>query len=69
MSYEKNLRPKFWSLGTKLGYLGPGSQKALDEIFSLRQILLYMGPYDLPGVVASHEKAETPMVFLGHTLA
>ena len=60
---RKILRPKFWSLGTKLGYLGPGSQKALDEIFSLPQILLYMGPYDLPGVVAYRGKAKIPKLF------
>ena len=60
---RKILRPKIWSLGTYLGSLGPGSQEALDEIFSFSQILLYFDPNNIPGVVACREKAETPKIF------
>ena len=60
---RKNLRPKILSLGTCLGSLGPGSQEALDEIFSFPQILLYFDPNNIPGVVACREKAKTPKRF------
>ena len=41
---RKILRQKFWSLGTNLGYLGPGSQADLGEIFSKPQIVVIWDP-------------------------
>ena len=45
---RKKFDPKFWSHGTPLGYLGPGSQKGRDRIFSKPHFLFIWGPYDLP---------------------
>ena len=35
---------KFWSQGSHLGYLGPGSQKGLHEMFSKPYFLLILDP-------------------------
>ena len=48
---RKILRPKFWSLGTYLGYLGPVSQKGLDEIFSKPLFLFILGLNNSPELV------------------
>ena len=37
---RKILNQKFWSHGTPLGSMGPGSQQDPDEIFSQNQILV-----------------------------
>ena len=55
---RKFLSPKFWSHGTLLGSMGPGSQKAPNEIFSKSQILVIWGPYNCPVIVACREQAE-----------
>ena len=52
------LRPKNWSHGTPLGYLGPVSQKALTLRFPRFQILVIWGPYEPPVLVASQAQAE-----------
>ena len=41
---RKFLSPKFWSLGTPLGSLGPGSQADLDQRACRPQILFIWGP-------------------------
>ena len=45
---RKILRQKFWSLGTPLGSLGPGSQKGPPEIFSNVVFLHPWGPNKAP---------------------
>ena len=57
---RKILSQKFWSHGTLLGSMGPGSQKAPDEIFSKSQILVIWGPYNCPDIVACREQAKKP---------
>ena len=50
---RKFLTPKFWSLGTYLGYLGPLSQKVQGEIFSKPQFWFILTPNNFPALVAS----------------
>ena len=57
---RKLLRSKFWSQGTKMGYMGPGSQKALNQGFSKYQFLVIWGPYNLPVIVAFQVQAKNP---------
>ena len=53
---RKFLRPKFWSLGTSLGYLGPVSQWDVPLGFYKLQFLVIWGPYE-PSVIVA------PLVF------
>ena len=55
---RKILNQKFWSQGTPLGSMGPGSPKALPQIFSQNQFLVILGPYNNPALVACHGQAE-----------
>ena len=55
---RKFLSPKFWSLGTPLGYLGPVSQADPSEIFSQLHFLVIWTPNDFPELVASETQAE-----------
>ena len=55
---RKILNQKFWSHGTPLGSMGPGSQKAPNEIFSKSQILVIWGPYNCPDIVAYETHAK-----------
>ena len=43
---------KFLSLGTNLGYLGPGSQKGLDEMFQKPHFPFILDPNMSPKLVA-----------------
>ena len=56
----KFLRPKFWSLGTPLGYMGPVSQRAIEMGFCQLQFLVIWGPYDHPILVAPQAHAKNP---------
>ena len=56
----KFLRPKIWSHGTPLGYLGPLSQEALILGAVQLQILVIWGPYEPTVVVAPETHAENP---------
>ena len=49
---RKILRKKFWSQGTALGSLGPGSQEALGLGPCRFQILVIWGPYEASVLVA-----------------
>ena len=44
----KFLRPKIWSHGTPLGYLGPASQKGQDRIFSKPHFLFTLDLNEFP---------------------
>ena len=55
---RKFLRQKFWSHGTPLGSLGPGSFEDLGPGFGQCQIPLIWGPYEYPVLVACHVQAE-----------
>ena len=55
---RKYLRPKFWSHGTPLGYLGPGSREALGPGSYGFQILVIWGPNDPPVLVVFHVQAK-----------
>ena len=55
---RKILDQKFWSQGTHLGYLGPGSQKGLDEMFSKLCFPIAIGPNESPDVPVSFLHAE-----------
>ena len=57
---RKNFRPKFWSLGTSLGYLGPVSQADPDERFSQPHFLVVWTPYYYPKLVVSETQAKNP---------
>ena len=57
---RKILNQKFWSHGTPLGSMGPGSQQDPDEIFSQSQILVIWGLYNCPDIVACREQAKKP---------
>ena len=57
---RKNLKPKFWSLGTNLGYLGPVSQQDIIIGFSQLQFLLILDPYDYSVLVALQTHAKNP---------
>ena len=50
---RKIFRPKNWSLGTNLGFPGPGSQKALHEIFRKPHFLFILDLNNTPALVAS----------------
>ena len=54
---RKFLRPKFWSLGIHLGYMGPVSQRAIEIGFCRLQFLVIWGPYDHPILVAPQTHA------------
>ena len=56
---RKILMQKIWSLGTPLGYLGPGSQEAQHLGPCFFQILVFWGPYDLPVLVACQGQAKS----------
>ena len=45
-------RQNFWSLGTSLGSLGPGSQNGPPEIFSNVDFLLHWDPNEAPDKVS-----------------
>ena len=49
---RKILTQKFWSHGTSLGYLGPGSQGDVRLGACALQFLILWGSYDTPVVVA-----------------
>ena len=51
---RKILTQKFWSHGTSLGYLGPGSQEALGLGSWGLQFHVIWGPYDSPVPVVCH---------------
>ena len=57
---RKIFRPKFWSLGTYLGYLGPVSQADPDERFSQPHFLVVWTPYYYPKLVVSETQAKNP---------
>ena len=57
---RKFLKKNFWSQGTPLGYLGPGSQEALGLGFYRFQIWVIWGPYDYPALVACQGQAKNP---------
>ena len=57
---RKFLSPKFWSHGTPLGYLGPGSRKDVTPEFFRNHFLVKWGPYDPPILVRPQEKAKNP---------
>ena len=57
---RKFLRPKFWSLGTHLGSLGPGSQADLGLGPCRLQFLVIWGPYEWLALTACQGTAENP---------
>ena len=57
---RKFLRPKFWSLGTHLGSLGPGSRADLGLGPCRLQFLVIWGPYECPALTACQGTAENP---------
>ena len=57
---RKILSQKFWSLGTPLGSLGPGSQADLHQRACQSQILFIWGPCKAPVLVALLGQAENP---------
>ena len=57
-SQKKISRQKFWSHGTTLGYLRPGSQGDLGLGFCGPQFLLVWGPYKPPALVAPEGTAK-----------
>ena len=54
------LMEKFWSHGTPLGSLGPGSQEALGLGPRRFQILVIWGPYDPPVPLLFQTHAKNP---------
>ena len=57
---RKILRQKFWSLGTPLGSLGPGSQGDVRPRACKCQIQVIWGPCEPPVLVALQGQAENP---------
>ena len=57
---RKILMEKFWSQGTPLGSLGPGSQEALGLGPCRFQILVIWGPYDPPVPLLFQTHAKNP---------
>ena len=57
---RKFLRPKFWSLGTHLGSLGPGSRADLGLGPYRLQFLVIWGPYEWLALTACQGTAENP---------
>ena len=57
---RKFLGPKFWSLGSNLGYLGPVSQQDIIIGFSQLQFLVILDPYDCSVLVALQTHAKNP---------
>ena len=55
---RKILDQKIWSHGTHLGYLGPESQKGLDEKFSKLCFPIGIGPNESPDVLVPFLHAE-----------
>ena len=55
---RKILDQKFWSHGTPLGHLGPGSQKGLDEMFSELCFPIAIGPIESPDMLVPFPHAE-----------
>ena len=60
---RKILMKIFWSLGTNLGFPGPGSQADLDGIFSKPQILVIWDPIRLSKLVAYLETTKKLKTF------
>ena len=56
---RKILTKTFWSQGTPLGYLGPGSQEALGLGSCRFQILVIWGPNEASVLVACPGQAKT----------
>ena len=54
------MRPKFWSLGTHLGSLGPGSQGDVGLGSCRLQFLVIWGPNECPALMACQGTAENP---------
>ena len=57
---RKFLEPKFWSLGTNLGFLGAVSQQDMIIGFSQLQFLVILNPYDYSVLVALQTHAKNP---------
>ena len=57
---RKILRQKFWSLGTPLGSLGPGSQGDVRPRACKCQIQVIWGPCEPSVLVALQGQAENP---------
>ena len=57
---RKILRQKFWSLGTPLGSLGPGSQGDVRPRACKCQIQVICGPCEPPVLVTLQGQAENP---------
>ena len=57
---RKFLEPKFWSLGTNLGYLGPVSQQDIIIGFFQLQFLVILDPYDYSVLEALQTHAKNP---------
>ena len=55
---RKILDQKFWSHGTHLGYLYPGSQKGLVEMFSKLRFPIAIGPSEGPDMLVLFLHAE-----------
>ena len=55
---RKILTKKFWSQGTSLGYLGPGSQQDVIVGACQFQILVIWGPYEASVLVACPDQAK-----------
>ena len=55
---RKNLKPKFGSLGTNLGYLGPASRQDIILGFPRWPILVIWGPYNYPILAAPQAHAK-----------
>ena len=57
---RKFLAQKFWSLGTHLGSLGPGSKADVGLGSCRLQFLVIWGPYECPALMACQGTAENP---------
>ena len=55
---RKFLDQNFWSHGTHLGYLCPGSQKGADEMFSKLRFPIAIGPSEGPDMLVLFLHAE-----------
>ena len=55
---RKNLDPKFWSHGTSLGSLGPGSQQDPTLGFDQHRILVIWGPQKPSRILALQTQAK-----------
>ena len=57
---RKILTKFFWSHGTPLGYLGPGSQQDVGLGACQMWFRVPWGPYEDPIIVVSHEIQKSP---------